>query len=64
MYARIEMFSDNIGEEKMGSQGIELSYNDMILLQHSREMADQHKFCGASWNTLQLGYDCILKETY
>ena len=32
MYASIEMFSDNIGEEKMGSQGIELSYNDMILL--------------------------------
>ena len=32
MYASIEMFSDNIREEKMGSQGIELSYNDMILL--------------------------------
>ena len=30
MYASIKMFSDNIGEEKMGSQGIELSYNDMI----------------------------------
>ena len=33
MYASIEMFSDNIGEEKMESQDIELSYNDMILLQ-------------------------------
>ena len=44
MYASVEMFSDNIGEEKMGSQGIELSYNDMILLQQSREMADQHNF--------------------
>ena len=38
------MFSDNIGEEKMGSQGIELSYNDMIQLQQSREMVDQHNF--------------------
>ena len=44
MYASIEMFSDKIREEKMGSQGIELSYNDMILLQHLREMADQHNF--------------------
>ena len=44
MYARIEMFSDNIGEEKMGSQGIELSYNDMILLRQSREKEDQHNY--------------------
>ena len=33
MYASIEMFSDNIGEEKMGIQGIEFHFNDMILLQ-------------------------------
>ena len=44
MYANIEMFSGTIGEEKMESQGIELSYNDMILLQQSREMEDQHNF--------------------
>ena len=28
----------------MESQGIELSYNDMILLQQSREMAEKHNF--------------------
>ena len=44
MYASIEMFSDKIRDEKMGSQGIELSYNDMILLQQPREMVDQHNF--------------------
>ena len=44
MYERIERFRYNIGEEKMGIQGIELSYNDMILLQQSRKMADQHNF--------------------
>ena len=33
MYVSIEMFCDNIGEENMGIQGIELSYNDMSLLQ-------------------------------
>ena len=44
MYASIEMFSENIGEDKLGIQGIKLSYNDMILLQQSREMEDQHNF--------------------
>ena len=33
--ANIEMLSHNIGEEKKEGQGIELSCNDMILLQRS-----------------------------